>query len=308
MPAEVAISLPQLIPDGELDQDALRRYLVRAEDLGFSGVWATEAVLGTAPNLDPSVMLAFAAGCTTRVRLGCAVWVSTLASPLHLAKTIASLDQLSGGRLEVGLGSGGGFRAFGAFGIEREGFVTRFLEGLRLMEAAWTQERFEADGRFFVGSGLAMEPKPVQKPYPPIWFGGGHPDSLRRAVRLANGFMGAGSTATSDFLRQAAVVREERDRAGRGGEFRLGKRVYLAVEDDPGLAAERLSVELNGLYAFFGLRDIARVGVAGRPAEVAEQLQTVLDAGVDLLLLNPLYDEAEQMERLASEVVPLLRV
>jgi alkanesulfonate monooxygenase SsuD/methylene tetrahydromethanopterin reductase-like flavin-dependent oxidoreductase (luciferase family) len=85
------------------------------------GVWVTEQVIGTAPNLDPSVVLALAAAYTSRVRLGCAVYVSTQASPLHLAKTVASLDQVSGGRLEVALGTGGGFRAFGAFGMEREG-------------------------------------------------------------------------------------------------------------------------------------------------------------------------------------------
>ncbi|MEP6649659.1 MAG: LLM class flavin-dependent oxidoreductase [Lapillicoccus sp.] len=306
--AEFAISIPQLVVDGTFDKAALRAYLSRAEELGFEGVWATEQVVGTAPNLDPSVMLALAAAYTDRVRLGCAVYVSTLASPLHLAKTIASLDHVSGGRLEVGLGTGGGFRAFGAFGMDREGFVARFTEGLRLMQAAWTQERVDVEGRFWQAHGLAMEPKPVQKPYPPIWFGGGHPNSLRRAVRLADGFIGAGSTATEAFLGQARTVHEEVQRAGRDpATFRVGKRVYLAVDDDPAVAKQRLTERLVGLYEYFGLADrIGGVGVSGRPADVAEVLQTILDAGTDLVVLHPLYDGAEQMERLAAQVLPLL--
>ena len=82
-----------------------------------------------------------------------------MASPLHLAKIIASLDQLSCGRLEVGLGTGGRFRPFAAFGIDGEGFVSRFTEGARYMQAAWTQDRINFEGRFWQAKGLAMEPK-----------------------------------------------------------------------------------------------------------------------------------------------------
>ena len=146
---EFAISVPQLVADGTFDREALRAYLARAEELGFAGAWVTEQVVGSAPNLDSNVLLALCAAYTDRIRLGCAVYVSTLASPLHLAKAIATLDQVSGGRLEVGLGSGGGFRAFGAFGMEREAFVGRFTEALRLMQAAWTQERFSYTGKHY---------------------------------------------------------------------------------------------------------------------------------------------------------------
>jgi alkanesulfonate monooxygenase SsuD/methylene tetrahydromethanopterin reductase-like flavin-dependent oxidoreductase (luciferase family) len=307
MSLDFAISIPQLVADGGFDKQGVRRYLARVEELGFAGVWATEQVVGTAPNLDPSVMLALAAGYTDRVRLGCAVYVSTLASPLHLAKTVATLDQLSGGRLDVGLGTGGGFRSFGAFGIERDAFVARFTEGLRFMQAAWTEDRIDFDGRFWQTKGLAMEPKPRQKPHPPIWFGGGHSDSLRRAVRLAHGFVGAGSTTTADFLNQARLLREDLDRTGRDpAGFRIAKRVYLAVDDDPARAHQRLSQALNDLYGYFGLTGIERVGVSGQPAAVAAELQTIIDAGASLVILHPLYDDAEQMERYAADVIPQL--
>jgi alkanesulfonate monooxygenase SsuD/methylene tetrahydromethanopterin reductase-like flavin-dependent oxidoreductase (luciferase family) len=217
------------------------------------------------------------------------------------------VDQLSLGRLEVAVGAGGRFRPFAAFGIDGDRFVSRFTEGVRYMQAAWTQDRINFDGRFWQAKGLAMKPKPYQKPYPPLWFGGGHPDSLRRAVRLADGYIGAGSTPTVDFIEHARVLREELDRADRDpASFRVAKRVYLAVEDDPAVAHERLSAALDELYGFFGMTGVERVGVSGRPGEVVEELRSIVDAGAGMVLLNPLYDVAEQVERLAADVVPQL--
>src|SRR3954462_8633831 len=110
-----ALSIPQRIPDGAFDPARLRDYLTRAEELGFQSAWTQEAVLGSAPTLAPLELMTFAAACTERLRLGCAVFVSPLHNPVHLAKSISTLDQLSRGRIEVGLASGGGGRMFSAF-------------------------------------------------------------------------------------------------------------------------------------------------------------------------------------------------
>ena len=207
----------------------------------------------------------------------------------------------------MGVGTGGGFRMFSAFGVDGQHFVARFTEGLELMQAAWTQDRVDFDGRFWQARGAAMEPKPFQKPYPPIWFGGSHPNALRRAVRLANGFIGAGSTTTADFVEQARLVREAVTEQGRDpASFRVAKRVYVGVDDDARRAQQRTGDALNDLYGYFGLKGIERVAVAGRPADVAGQLADIAAAGAGLILLNPLFDEAEQMERLSAEVLPQL--
>ena len=87
--------------------------------------------------------------------------------------------------------------------------------------------------------------------------------------------------------------------------FRIAKRVYLGVGDD-GSVTERVGEALRELYGYFGTEGIEAVGVSGTPAEVAGQLRRVADAGAELILLNPLFDEAEQMERVAAEVLPLL--
>jgi probable F420-dependent oxidoreductase len=298
------ICIPQFVEDGSFDPAALGRYLARAEELGFESAWTLEQVLGTVPNVGPLETLAYAAACTSTIRLGCAVLITTLHSPVHLAKSVASLDQLSRGRIEVGVGTGGR-RQFSAFGVEPDTFVARFTEGLELMKACWTQPEITFKGRFWQLEGGAMEPKPFQKPHPPIWFGGSAPAALRRAVRHGDGFFGAGSQTTAQFAAQVPIVREALEEQGKTG-FRINKRVYLAVDDDADRARERLSAALHRMYSVFGAADLTPVTVSGPPDAVVEGLRQVADAGAEMILLNPLFDEAEQMERLAAEVMPRL--
>ncbi|MEV5746363.1 LLM class flavin-dependent oxidoreductase [Actinoallomurus sp. NPDC052308] len=302
-----AISIPQFSAAGEFDPAAFRAYVVRAEELGFHSGWTQEQVLGSMPNLGPIETMTYAAACTERLRLGCAVFVSTLHNPLHLAKSISTLDQLSRGRLEVGVGTGGRGRAFAAFGVDTDAFVARFTEGIRLMKACWTESEIAFPGRFWQLDGQAMEPKPFQKPYPPLWFGGNHPNALRRAVRYGDGFFGAGSQTTAQFADQTRVVREALDEAGRDpGDFRIAKRVYIAVDDDAARARRRMTDALNRVYGRSGGDELTPVAVFGPPDECVTRLREVADAGAEMILFTTLFDEAEQMERLAAEVMPHL--
>ena len=102
-----AIAIPQFYADGEFDPAAFRAYFARAEELGFDSAWTQESILGAAPQLSPIETMTYAAACTERMRLGCVVFVSTLHSPVHLAKSVSTLDQLSRGRIEIGVGTGG---------------------------------------------------------------------------------------------------------------------------------------------------------------------------------------------------------
>ena len=302
-----AISIPQLVDDAAFDPAAMRGYLTRAEELGFESAWVQEQVLGRVPHLGPVETLTYAAACTERLRLGCAVFITTLHSPVHLAKSLSTLDQISRGRLEVGVGTGGGHRMFSAFGVDRESYVARFTEGLELMRALWTEPEVNFKGRFWQLEGAAMEPKPFQHPAPPVWFGGSQPAALRRAVRLGDGFFGAGSSTTAQFAEQVETVRgelarQDRDPAG----FPIAKRVYIAVDDDTGRAHDRMAAALDRLYGFFRMGDMTPVSVFGTPDECARGLREVAAAGAEMIQLNPLFDDAEQMERLVAEVVPQL--
>jgi len=301
-----AISIPQFYADGEFDPAAFAAYFARAEELGFDSAWAQEQVLGSAPQLAPLEAMTFAASCTRTLRLGCVVFVTTLHSPVHLAKNLSTLDQLSRGRIEIGVGTGSQGRPYAAFGMGGHRYIARFTEGLALMQALWTQARVTFDGEFWQLYDAAMEPKPFQKPYPPIWFGANSPAALRRAVRLGSGFFGAGSTPTGRFAEQVQVVRQALAESGRpAGTFRIAKRVYIAVDADAGRARQRINAALERLYGRRSV-DIEAAAIAGSPPECVAELHKVVAAGAELILFTTMFEPAEQAERIAAEIIPQL--
>src|SRR5262249_57599009 len=125
----------------EFGRAALRGCRARAEEVGFESAWTQEGVLGAYAQFSPIEAMTYAAACSERLRLGCVVFVSTLHSPVHLAKSLATLDQLSLGRLEVGVGTGGRGRPFAAFGVDPSRYVARFTEGGAVMKAPWSEAR-----------------------------------------------------------------------------------------------------------------------------------------------------------------------
>jgi probable F420-dependent oxidoreductase len=302
-----AIAIPQFYPDGEFDPAAFRAYLTRAEELGYESAWTQEQTLGTAPQLGPAETMTYAAACTERLRLGCVVFVSTLHSPVHLAKSLSTMDQLSRGRIEIGVGTGGKVRPFAAFGVDPQRYAARFTEGVTLMKALWTQSRVTFDGEFWQLRDAAMEPKPFQKPHPPLWFGGAGPAALRRAVRMGDGFFGAGSSPTAKFADQVRIVRAALTESGRpAADFPIAKRVYIAVDENAGRARKRINDEMERLY---GRRvpDIEAAAVAGTPAGCVAELRKVAEAGAELILFTAMFEQAEHAERLAAEIIPQLR-
>jgi probable F420-dependent oxidoreductase len=302
-----AISIPQFVSAGGFDPAPFRAHLGRAEALGFESAWTAEQVLGSMPMLDPLGAMTYAAAVTERIRLGCAVFVSTLHSPVHLAKSLSTLDQLSGGRLEVGFGTGGQGRMFSAFGVDPTRLVSRFAEGVELMRALWTEPNVDFAGEHWQLAGAAMEPKPVQQPHPPIWIGANRPAALRRAAQIADGFFGAGSSTTAAFAEQVPVVRAALTEAGRDpASFRIAKRVYIYVDDDAERAHQQAVDLLDRIYGSSRRTDVESPAIAGPPDACAAALGDVAAAGAELILLHPVSDDAEQMERLAGEVLPTL--
>ena len=305
-----SISIPQLDYD-RFDDAGMKDYLARAEELGFEGGWTMEQVVGGSPQIAPLQMLAYAASCTDRLRLGVAVLITTLHDPLQLAWAVTAVDRLSHGRVDVGVGHGGKRRPFRAFGVERETFVSYFTEGIELMKAAWSDEpEVTFRGRFRDVDGLPMQPKPVQRPHPPLWIGGTAPKALARAVRLGDAFIGAGSSTTATFAKAVETVRRELDEQGKDAtRFTIGKRLYVTVDDDAQRARERVVAGLHRIYG--DMPRIEDVPVSGTPDDVARGVREVIDAGAEMVLLNPVgttvAEDREQMERLAAEVIPQLR-
>jgi len=302
-PVKFGIAIPQTFTQPRVDLAGLQTFLGRAEALGYESVWAQEQILGAAASLEPVTLLAYAAALTRRVRLGVAVLLTPLRSPVQLAKSLGSLDQLSGGRLIVGVGLGGRTNIYPAFGITPERRVRRFTEGLEVVKRLWTEERVSFKGQFWTLENVVMTPKPVQKPHPPIWFGARHPDALRRAVAHGDGFIGAGSSSTADFGQQVGLVRRFLEEAGRDpATFALGKRVYLAVDPDKARAMARLREWFGWFYGNAAMA--GEVAIVGSPDECADGLRQLRAAGAELILLNFVADDLEQAEVAAHEIVP----
>ena len=299
------IGAPQVHTHLPVDLEEIRRYIERAEALGFHSLWVQEqaGLRAVAGALEGVSMLSYAAALTRRIRLGSAVFLINLRNPIQLAKSLASLDQLSQGRLIVGVGLGGVTRLYEAYGLSPEHRVSRFVEALTLMKKLWTEENFTFEGKFWQLKNASLAPRPFQKPHPPVWFGANSPAALKRAVKHGSGFIGAGSSSSGDFKSKVQTVLSALAEAKKdSADFMIGKRVYLAVDKDRERAAKRLR-EWFGL--FYGQADLAdRVAMWGSAEECVERLREIVAAGARLLLLNPVFDMMEQMEVLASEVVP----
>jgi alkanesulfonate monooxygenase SsuD/methylene tetrahydromethanopterin reductase-like flavin-dependent oxidoreductase (luciferase family) len=308
-----AIAIPQFFPDGSFSPGDFRAYLARVESLGvYESAWLMELTLGSAAaSLSPLELMTYAAACTSTLRLGCTVFVSTLHQPVQLAKAVASLDQLSRGRIEIGVGSGGRQRPFAAYGLRPDRYLARFTEGLALMKALWTEPSVTFDGEFWQLSGAVMEPKPAQKPYPRLWFGGAAEAAVRRGVRLCDGFFGAGSSTTAAFAGQVAVVRSELGAAGRHagfgpGGFPVAKRIYIGIDSGSGAdARERMN---NALRSVYGRRvpSIEAAALTGTVDECVAGVRAVIAAGAEMILFTPLFDVPGHMERIAAEIIPAL--
>jgi probable F420-dependent oxidoreductase len=299
------IAIPQDFINQPLDIPRLHAYLARAEGLGYESAWVQEQIIGAVPILEPLTLLTYAAALTRRLRLGTSVMVSVLRNPLQLAKSLTTLDLLSQGRLTVGVGVGNPRREDAAFGLPLERRVRRFVEGIEVMKALWTQPKVNLAGEYWKLEGVSQEPQPVQKPHPPIWFGARAPAALRRAVRLGNGWMGAGSSSTADFKAQAQSIRELLDEHKRAPDtFTISKRVYIAVDQNKSRAEERLRAWFGTRY---GNADMAsRVAVRGDVNECLDRLAEIIRYGAEHLLLNAAFDEMEHLELFATEIVPHL--
>ncbi len=197
--------------------ELLKQVAQRAETLGFESIWIPEHLVipinlktpypyspdgklpgsPTAAVHDPLLALAFAAGCTERIKLGTGVFVLPLRNPLAVAKAVASIDVLSSGRFLFGVGIGWLEEEFDAVGIPFKDRAARTREAIKMMKVLWSEETPQFSGRFHSFPPLGFNPKPVQKPHPPLIFGGETRAALKRAAELGDGWYGTRFTPES---------------------------------------------------------------------------------------------------------------
>jgi probable F420-dependent oxidoreductase len=284
--------------------DAVASVARAAERAGFDSVSVTDHPFpqdewmrsGGHHALDPFVALSFAAAATSRIRLLTFIYVLTYRNPFLSAKSAASLDVLSGGRLIFGVAAGYLEPEFDALGVafaERDDLAD---EAIRAMKAAWSDEAVHFEGRHFVARGHTALPRPAQKPHPPIWIGGNSRRAIRRAVELADGWMPIfnpaqhASRRRTPAIESAADIRERLVYAAEVGE-RAGRRAPLEV-----------ALTARGLGTF-GTPKFDRDGFV---ADVVE----LHAAGVTYLNVNlaaaTRAEHADRIARFGQEVLPRL--
>ena len=213
---DIGISLPQSFADGRVDLDLIRRFVQRAEALDYHSLWVVEQIIGSVVVLEPVSLLAYVAGISSKARIGSSVLVTNLRNPVQLAKSLSTIDHLSSGRLIVGVGLGPSVDPYPAFGVPPEHRVSRFVEGVQVMKALWTQPSARRQGRFWRLDGRTHGAQaPCRRPIPRSGSGRGAPAALKRAVAHGDGWMGAGSSSNEDFKREVGELRLLLEQAGR---------------------------------------------------------------------------------------------
>ncbi|MGS2615361.1 TIGR03619 family F420-dependent LLM class oxidoreductase [Micromonospora sp. LZ34] len=275
----------------------------RAELLGYHSLWTFQRLLAPADLgwsetyhsvHDPLTTLAFLAAHTTRIRLGVAVLNMPFLSPVVVAKQTATLDILAGGRLDVGLGLGWSDEEYQATGASRHRRGQRAAEFVTVLRSLWQDEVIAHRGAFYQVPPTRMDPKPVQRPHPPILLGGQAPAALRRAGRLADGWISGSQADLTGIAEAVATVRTAAADAGRDPQS-LRFVCRGAVQVRPAGSADRtpLTGTLEQIRSDFGR--LAEAGVT----------ELFVDLNFDPEIGSPSADPQASLRR-ADEVLDAL--
>ncbi|MBI3457587.1 MAG: TIGR03619 family F420-dependent LLM class oxidoreductase [Candidatus Rokubacteria bacterium] len=287
-----------------IEIDRIRTVVQRAEGRGLDSVWVTDhvvvprdvAVIYRDHMLDPLAVLPWLCGITERITLGTSVVILPYRSPIPVAKLLASVDVLSGGRLIVGAAIGWLEGEFAALGVRFRERASRADEALELFRALWTEELPDLDTRRYRLHGVRVSPLPLQKPRPPLWIGGNSEGAFRRVARLGDGWH-ATSTPPDGFRQGAEAVRGFWKEAGREGEPVWSLRVPILLD-----GVHRPAVDMGLLRG--------RYALTGSVAQVIEALRRFQALGVSHVALEVSYTTfpgiLETIDVLADEVKPRL--
>jgi len=234
---EIGVGLP--VSGAWATPQNMRRIATRAEELGYASLWTFQRLLHPIEGdwgpvyhavHDPVTALAFVAGITTRIRLGIAVVNLPFYAPIVLAKALTTLDIVSAGRLDVGLGLGWAREEFQAAGVAYERRGARAEEFVACLKSIWTEPEVEFAGEFYELPRCRVEPKPVQQPHPPLLLGGGADRALRRAGRIADGWISSSRADLATIGESIEIVRAAAREAGRdAGALRFVVRGVVQV-------------------------------------------------------------------------------
>ena len=263
-----------------------------AEAAGFESVWAGEHVVlpdpqeppsplpPTYPMLDPNIAFAFLAGQTKTIRMGTGIIILPQRNPLVLAKEIASLDVLSGGRLIFGVGIGYLKPEFGALGIPFAQKGPRTLDYVEAMRAIWSQDDPAHQGQFVSFSGIKAFPKPVQQSGPPVIFGGMTPQAFQRSVTHGNGWYGFALDAdgTKKCLDGLNAAQEQNKRPSELGKLEISVTPLGRVDLD--MAKRFADLGVDRLVSLFPPKGKELFSLDSSATEITDYIKEVGDTVV----------------------------
>ena len=291
------------VMEGRPQTAPLLELAARAEGLGFDSVWVGDSLLAR-PRHDPLTLLAAVASRTQKATLGTAVFLPALRNPVVLAHQLATLDQISQGRLVLGAGIASdvpNIRAeFAAAGVPFEGRVGRMMEGLRLARTLWSGKPVDWQGRWPVQGGV-LGPTPYRAEGPPIWMAGSVRPALERAARHFDGWF-ANEADLGRWKQQWAEVQQILHEAGRDvSGFVAAIYVTLAIDEDASRAGQRIDAFLERYYGQPAEVMRRRQAVYGGPPDAAaEFLRGFTAAGASHVIVRLVGDPDRQLETVAE--------
>ena len=281
-----------------------------AERLGFAAIAVNDHLLFSRSWLDGPTALSSVLTATGQMDLMTTVALPVVRGPVALAKSMAAIDILSGGRLIVGVGPGSSARDYEAAGVPFEERFKRLDEAVETLRALWREDGRQFRGTFYSTEGLVLEPQPSRQPGPPIWIGSwGSEAGLRRTARLADGWLASAYNTTSKAFGDA--------------RSRLGKHLS-AVGKDPDLFPNAIATmffhvtedraEADHILLHVLAPTLRRPGeelrkrlLVGPAEECAEKLDAYRSAGAQRIMLWPVHSEIRQLEAFEKHVIPLAR-
>jgi probable F420-dependent oxidoreductase len=277
----VGLRIPAVHPT---NLDAIRAFVLHAEDLGFHSIWAGDHVFYDTDVLHPLHLLTWVSAITTRVRLGTAVMLGAYRHPVLLANAAATLDYLSQGRLTLGLSTGGTAQEYASLGVPMRQRVGRFVESVTIMRELWRTDDVTFSGRFFSIEHGSLHPKPLQQPGIPLYFGATSDVMRRRAAQHADGWIASSTSSIASFLSNIEPTRQFAAEFNRDPDtFGFAKLQSVSVHQD---ASEARALAERQWRRYYGPQfNVDAATVYGTPEECASQLSALLTSAAPELTL-----------------------
>ena len=275
-------------------REMIHELAIASEELGYNSVWVSDHVVIPTSHkgfgdefLDPFTTLTYISAKTNRIRLGTSVIILPYRNPVVLAKAVSTLDDLSEGRVILGIGAGwleSEFEALGVPYIERGAITDEYIDVLKNL---WTEDKPEFRGSYIKFSDIRFMPKPLQKPHPPIWVGGGSPAAIERAVKRGQGWHPVGLTP-AELKERVGYIKKQIEKSSKNpGEFTISLRRSLEI-------TEKKDIDENET-------------LRGNPEKIARGIEEYKDAGVTHFVFQVLGGEfkglIETMEVFSEEFI-----